>query len=145
MKPSAAGRRGGFTLIEVLLVLTILVILGSFAVGFFMNAQRAAYAKAAKAQVQLFDTPLSMYQLDIGDFPSTQQGLAALLSPPADLPNPQAWIGPYLKSVPPADPWGQPYQYMYPGRVNTNSYDVWSLGPDRTDGTADDIGNWTRE
>jgi general secretion pathway protein G len=56
--------------------------------------------------------------------------------------NPTKWNGPYLDTEIPADPWGQPYQYCEPGRINSDSFDVWSMGPDRQDNTADDIGNW---
>ena len=136
--PSRRGR--GFTLIEVLMVLVILVIIASLAVSSYSNAQRSANINAAKAQIGLFKTPLSMYNLNIGMYPTTNQGLQALISPPADLSDPTAWQGPYLDSDVPLDPWKRPYQYISPGRYNPD-YDVWSLGPGGSDQTA--IGNWS--
>lgn len=130
--------RAAFTLMEVLLVLVILVVLGSFAVGVFSNTQARALVRAAQSQIGLFKTPLNTYQLDVGMYPST---LEALYSVPSDLTNPTKWGGPYLETIP-LDPWGNPYQYQFPGNNNPNSYDVWSFGPDGQNGTADDIGNW---
>jgi len=101
-------RRGGFTLIEVMLVLTILVIIASLAVMAYGPIQRNAYIKAANTQIKAFKTPLQAYRLDIGDYPSTSQGLEALLAAPSDLANPDKWVGPYLDSqVGPQGPVGQ--------------------------------------
>jgi general secretion pathway protein G len=133
--------RQGFTLIEVLLVLAILVILGSLAVGMFTNTQSKANIRAAKSQIGLFDTPIQEYHLDLNQFPST---LEALVAAPGDLANPAKWGGPYLKDkTVPLDPWGSPYQYVAPGANNPNMYDLWSLGPDKASGTDDDITNWS--
>jgi general secretion pathway protein G len=140
---SYRSRRRGFTLIEVLMVLVILVIIASLAVGSYMAQQEKAKRLAAKSQVGLLESPLDLYQLDIGMYPTTNQGLLALVNPPADLPNPGAWDGPYMKTEIPMDPWGRPYNYMCPGRYNPNSYDLWSSGPNMIDGDADDIGNWS--
>ncbi len=145
MKSSHSLRRRGFTLIEVLLVLVILVIIMSLVVGSYTAQQRKARADAARVQVGLFETPLEAYNLDIGSYPATNQGLSALLSSPADLQNSAKWNGPYLNKDLPLDPWGRAYQYSSPGRHNPNTFDVWSLGPDGVDGTADDIGNWTSQ
>jgi general secretion pathway protein G len=145
MKNRRSRRRpGGFTLIEVLLVLVILVILGSLAVGGYMQTLRRARIDAAKAQIGLLKTPLETYCIHIGYYPMTAQGLSALWQRPADLSNPEKWDGPYMDPMP-LDPWGHPYQYMYPGRYNPDKFDVWSVGPDGIDGTADDIGNWLQE
>jgi len=136
--------RAAFTLIEVLLVLVILVVIGSLVGLQVRNAQKQANIKAAQAQIGMFKTPLEAYQMDINQYPSTSQGLAALLQAPADLPNPTKW-GPsaYLDSNQvPVDPWDQPYQFMSPGNWNPDGYDIWSLGPDGQDGTDDDIGSW---
>jgi len=130
------------TLIEVLLVLAILVIIASLAVTAYGPMQRKAYIRAAEAQIKAFKTPLQAYYLDLNCYPTTQQGLDALRNPPADLPNPSKWNGPYLDTDVPLDPWGRPYQYECPGRNNRDEYDVWSLGPDGQNGTDDDIGNW---
>jgi general secretion pathway protein G len=140
---SRRRRRSGFTLIEVLLVLVILVILGSLVGIQIRGAQKKALVNAAKSQVQAFDTPLQSYLLDMGQFPTTSSGLEALRSaPPEAQGQGSKWQGPYLEKAVPPDPWGRPYNYAAPGRHNTDSYDAWSLGPDGADGTEDDIGNW---
>jgi len=138
-------RRRGFTLMEVLLVLVILVVLASLAVMAYGPVQRRANIDAAKSQIGLFKTPLDMYQMAIGSYPNSADGLEALRSPPVDLPNPMKWDGPYLNAPVPLDPWGNMYQYAFPGTYNPDSYDVWSMGPDCVNGTEDDIGNWTME
>ena len=138
-------QRSGFTLIEVLLVLTILVILASMVVVALGPIQRKSRISAARAQVGLLKTPLQAYQLSIGSYPTTSQGLPALRSSPTDLSNPSKWEGPYLESNVPLDPWGNPYQYACPGQHNQDSFDVWSSGPDGISGTQDDIGNWDQE
>jgi general secretion pathway protein G len=138
-------RRGGFTLIEVLLVLVILVVLASLAVLAYGPIQRRAHINAAKSQIGLYKTPLQMYQMTVGAYPTTTQGLDALRTAPGDLANASKWDGPYLDSPVPLDPWGNTYQYVSPGVRNTDSYDVWSSGPDGVSGTDDDIGNWNTE
>jgi len=142
MKPYHSRRRRGFTLIEVLMVLVILVIIMSLAVGSYTSAQKKAQINAAKAQIGLFETPLETYHLDMNAYPSSNQGLEALRSPPSDVQNSEKWGGPYLNKPIPLDPWGHSYQYVSPGKYNPDSYDVWSVGPDGVDGTNDDIGNW---
>jgi len=137
-------RRGGFTLIEVLLVLVILVVLVSLVVGTYTNVQRKALLNAARTQIGLFETPLETYYLDLNTYPATAHGLEALRQPPADLPNPAKWNGPYLSKPVPLDPWDMPYQYESPGRYNAESYDIRSLGPDGVE-SDDDIGNWAEE
>ena len=132
-------RRGGFTLMEVLLVLVILVILGSLAVGMFTGTQRKAQVNAARSQIGAFETPIGTYYLDINEYPPD---LESLRRPPSNLENPAKWAGPYLNKQIPLDPWDRPYQYTYPGRNRPEEYDIWSLGPDGVDGTDDDIGNW---
>jgi general secretion pathway protein G len=138
------GRRSGFTLIEVLLVLVILVILGSLVGLQVSNAQKKGRRDAAKAQTTMFEQPLKMYELDMGQYPSTSAGLEALRSAPPEAQSQGStkWSGPYLEKAVPLDPWGRPFQYASPGRHNSDSFDVWSLGPDGADGTEDDIGNW---
>ena len=145
MRPFRIHRRRGFTLMEVLLVLVILVVLGSLAALSYDAIRRRADIQAAKSQIGLFETPIQMYQMAIGGYPTTTQGLEALRSAPGDLPNPAKWDGPYLNKPIPLDPWDKPYQYVSPGMHNPDSYDVWSFGPDGIGGTEDDIGNWSSE
>ena len=136
-------RRGGFTLIEVLLVLVILVTLASLAVTAYDGIQRKANTDAATVQIGLFKDQLALFKLSMKNYPTTDQGLEALVQAPADLVNQDSWAGPYIEGgMVPTDPWENPYQYESPGKYNQNSYDVWSFGPDGTDGTDDDVGNW---
>jgi len=128
-------RRQGFTLIEVLLVLIILVLLGGTATLFFINVQKGAYVNAAKNQINQFKSALELYHLNVGTYPSEQQGLTALISPPAE--NSAKWQGPYVKAQTiPLDPWETPYKYTL---VNADNVQITSAGPDKTEGTADDI------
>ncbi len=127
-------RRHGFTLIEVLTVLLILVVLASIVVGAYRRVSQNAMVDTARSQLGMFKTPLEMYFLAFNMYP---------IQPPQNLTNPAKWAGPYLDTnMLPTDPWGNPYQYASPGRYNVDTYDVWSLGPDQADGTEDDIGNW---
>jgi general secretion pathway protein G len=132
-------RKSGFTLIEVLLVLTILVILASFAVLQFTGVQQRARIQAAQTQVGLLKEAIRLYEATVNSYPSSLQ---ALRSAPQDLPDPTKWTGPYLETDVGTDPWGNVYQYASPGSHNPDSFDVWSFGPDRVNGTPDDIGNW---
>ncbi|MCD8481896.1 MAG: type II secretion system major pseudopilin GspG [Verrucomicrobia bacterium] len=87
------------------------------------------------------NAPLLKYRMDMGSYPTTEQGLRALMTPPANAGN--RWRGPYIDRIP-NDPWGNPYQYRYPGVRNVGGFDLWSLGPDGVE-SGDDIGNWDRE
>lgn len=128
-------RRIGFTLMEVLLVLVILVILGSMAGVFIRGAQKKARIDAAQSQIGAFENAIKMYELNVMNYPPPNAGLQALNEPPGDVPG---WAGPYLDKEVPADPWGNPYQYEL---LNQDQYRVWSWGPDGIDGSADDISN----
>jgi general secretion pathway protein G len=135
--------RSGFTLMEVLLVLVILVALVSVVVVNLVPAQQTASAQTARVTIGGIENALKLYNIHVNSFPTGNQGLAALLVMPGDLPNPAKWRGPYLEgSELPLDPWDRPFQYASPGQRNVGSFDVWSLGPDGQDGTADDVGNW---
>lgn len=133
-------QRGGFTLIEVLLVLVILVVLGSIAATSFMGAQDRANIDAAKAQIGMFSTAIDTYRFHVKHYPDE---LNLLLEKPSDKTLADRWAGPYLdKSKLPVDPWDNEYKYASEGKHNSGKYDVWSLGPDGDEGTDDDIGNW---
>src|SRR5688572_28661736 len=137
MKRSQRRQRrvAGFTLMEVLLVLTILVILGSMVSFYFIGARRKALMQAAETQMHGFESFLNLYNLDIGTYPTTQQGLQALRQAPSDLGNAQQWAGPYAAKDIPPDPLGNQYQYEQSG----DAFRIWSVGPDGQDGTEDDI------
>jgi general secretion pathway protein G len=139
----AARGEGGFTLLEILLALGILAMLVALAVTNIGKTLGNAQDSVAKTFVrESMKTPLTAYRLSVGDYPSTEQGLQALATAPENTPG---WRGPYIDSPGgkiPLDPWGEPYQYRYPGVHNKDGYDLWSKGPDKTDGTDDDIGNW---
>jgi general secretion pathway protein G len=130
----------GFTLMEVLLVLVILVALGSIAVPLYGNLRRDADIKLAKAQVQLFERAIDAYEISTNRLPAE---LVDLTRPPADGKLSRSWTGPYMKGDRNlVDPWEDPYEYTAQGVKNQGSYDVWSFGPDRQNSTGDDIGNW---
>jgi general secretion pathway protein G len=98
----------------------------------------------AEADINLnIANALKLYELDNGNFPSTEQGLDALLSEPSSDPKPLNWHGPYLEREP-IDPWNNRYQYKYPGTNNPNGYDLYSIGKDGIEGTDDDVGNWQK-
>ena len=139
-------RREGFTLMELLLVMAILVILLGLVAPRFLGTQQKANINAAKSQIGLFKSPLEMYALDLNNYPATEFGLQSLAEAPADMENPNRWKGPYLDSHIPKDPWGNDYQYEYPPTHEERDFpDIWSLGPDGEEGTEDDIVNWTTE
>lgn len=131
--------RQGFTLLEVLLVLAILVILGSTVTFYFARTQTSAQASAAQVQINALSGPLDQYRIHVGSYPKSEQGLSALLSAPQGLGQPEKWKGPYInKAEIPADPWGNPYQYEW---VSADQFKVWSWGPDGQDNSGDEITN----
>jgi general secretion pathway protein G len=136
MQVKRQRRRGGFTLIEVLLVLVILVIMASFAGFFVLGAQKRALQDATRTQIGTFKTAIESYMVDVRKYPSSNDGLNALIAAPTDLANPTRWRGPYLEGVEiPLDPWDSPYNYQLEG----TQYVIWSNGEDGVSGTEDDI------
>lgn len=129
----------GFTLVELLIVVTILGVLVAMVVP--RLAGRTEQARRARTQADVqgnIPVALDLFELDSGKYPTTEQGLAALRVQP---PQVQNWRGPYLKREP-VDSWSRPYRYLFPGTHNPQDYDLFSVGPDGTEGTSDDIGNW---
>jgi general secretion pathway protein G len=130
-------RNHGFTLVEMLLVVTIIGILAALVIPKIAGTSESAREKAAYADIKGgIKTALDRYEVENGSYP---KGLQDLITRPNDA---KSWSGPYLDELP-KDPWGQPYVYVYPGRNNTTGYDLYSVGHDGQDGTADDIGNWS--
>ena len=131
---------GGFTLIELLIVMIILGLLAALVAPRMFGKVGTSKQKAAKAQMSLFETALDTYRLDMGKYPTTEQGLKALREKPQDA---DSWDGPYLPKEIPLDPWGQAYVYTCPGEHG--DYDIQSYGADKQpggEGENIDIGNW---
>lgn len=129
------SRQSGFTLLELLVVILIIGLLTGIVAPRFLGQVSRSETTAARAQMDAFDKALQAYRLDTGRFPTTGQGLRALLIAPSDEPR---WRGPYLQGDVPADPWGMPYQYRSPG-IDGKDYNLLSYGRDRAPGgTGDD-------
>jgi general secretion pathway protein G len=130
----------GFTLLELLVVMVIIGLLAGYVGPKYFNQLGKSEVKAARAQINALEKALDTYRLEVGHYPSTEQGLAALYTKPNNEPK---WQGPYLKKMPPADPWGNPYVYKSPG--DHADIDITSYGPDGRAGGSDenaDIANW---
>lgn len=130
----------GFTLIELLIVMVILGLLAALVGPRMFGKTGKARQKAAKAQISLFETALDTYRLDVGKFPTTDQGMKVLRERPE---NEAKWDGPYLPKETPLDPWGNPYDYRSPGEHG--DYDILSYGADGApggEGEGEDIVNW---
>ena len=139
-KSEIRNRRRAFTLVELMLFVTIIGILAALVIPRIMGRSEQARVTAAHADIfGGIKTALDSYEVDNGFYP---KGLQDLLKQPSNAKN---WRGPYLDPATlPVDPWGNPYVYYYPGKHNTTSYDLLSVGPDGKEGTDDDIGNWTK-
>ena len=139
------GWRGeeGFTLIELMVVIVIIGLLTTIVVINVLPAQDKAMAQKARTDVALLEQAVERYRLDNFAYPSTSEGLQALVDPPAGLAQPGRYArGGYIKRLP-DDPWGHPYQYASPGRHGP--FDIYSYGADGREGGEDadaDIGNW---
>jgi general secretion pathway protein G len=130
----------GFTLLELLVVLVILGLLVGVVAPRFFGQVGKSEMKVAKAQIKALEDALDQYRLDVGRYPASEQGLAALSTQPT---GESRWQGPYLKKAVPNDPWGNPYQYRSPGEHG--ELDLYSLGKDGQpggSGEAADITNW---
>ena len=136
--------RRAFTILEILVVIGIIGLLAGLVVT---NTDRI-FGQSQQDVARLFvrdsmKTPLVRYRIDLGDYPTTAEGLQALVAAPSSAG--AKWRGPYIDAgggKVPLDPWGQAYEYRYPGVKNAGGYDLFSKGPDRAADTADDIGNW---
>lgn len=130
----------GFTLIELMLVVIIIGVLAAMVMPRLVGRSEQARTERAKAEITAtFALALDLFEMDIGRYPTTEEGLGALRSNPSSL---TAWKGPYLKTKKDYnDPWGKAYVYKVPGAHN-NDYDLYSSGPNGVEGDNDDIGNW---
>lgn len=130
----------GFTLIELLLVIVIITVLAGLIVPRFVRRGEDARRSAAVADVDAnLPTALELYELDAGQFPTTEQGLRALIEKPSAPPRPHTWNGPYIRGGVPRDPWGNRYVYRKPGTRSGLDFDLFSLGPDGKEGGGDDV------
>jgi len=137
-RPSGTIPRRAFTLVELMLVVTIIGILAALVIPRIAGRSEQARVTAAHADISGgIKTALDAFEVDNGFYPRSLQDL---LQKPNNAKN---WHGPYLENFP-VDPWNNPYIYVYPGKHNPSGYDLYSAGPDGKAGTDDDIGNWTR-
>jgi general secretion pathway protein G len=130
----------GFTLLELLVVMVIIGLLVGYVAPMYFKQVGKSEVKVARAQIESFGKALDQYRLDTGHYPSTEQGLMALLTKPADETR---WDGPYLKKGVPQDPWGAAYAYKRPG--THGEYDIVSFGKDGVPGGTGedaDLGSW---
>lgn len=133
-------KKNAFTLVELMLVVIIIGVLAAMVIPRLTGRSEEARKGVAKADVELnIATALKMYELDNGAFPSTEEGLDALISAPSSAKN---WKGPYLDKKP-LDPWGNPYHYKSPG-THRKDYDLYSSGRDGAEGNEDDVNNWEK-
>lgn len=134
------ARRRGFTLLELMVVMVIIGLLAAYVAPRYFAQVGKSETKLARAQIDALEKALDQYRADVGRYPSSEQGLAALMTRPG---NELRWAGPYLKRELPNDPWGRPYLYKQPGEHG--EVDISSLGSDgRPGGSGDaaDVHNW---
>ena len=140
--PARAAARRGFTLVELLLVLVILAVLATVVLPKFTGRSQQTKNVAAQTDIANLELVLETFEVENSRFPTSEEGLGALIERPADL---DTWRGPYLKRGLPKDPWGNRYVYRCPGQHNRNGYDLYSYGPDKQEGGGDDIVNWSTD
>jgi general secretion pathway protein G len=140
MQSIRISRARGFTLIEVMVVVVILAILAAIIVPRILKRPEQARVVAARQDILAIQNAMALYKLDNGFYPSTDQGIRALVTKPSDDPQPQNWASDgYLKKMP-LDPWGNQYKYLQPGKHG--SIDIWSAGPPDSANKNAVIGNW---
>lgn len=127
---SRPGSQGGFTLIEIMVVVVILGIMAALVVPNIVGKQDQAMVTAAKSDLAALANALDFYRLDNNTYPSTEQGLEALVEKPSGFPEPRNWTEPYLRRRLPDDPWGNPYRYIATDR----GFQLYSLGADGQEG-----------
>ncbi|WP_370306063.1 type II secretion system major pseudopilin GspG [Sinimarinibacterium flocculans] len=140
MQQALSRASRGFTLLELLVVIVIIGLLAGYVAPRYFSQVGKAEGRMAQAQIDALEKALETYRLDVGNYPSSQQGLNALVQAPSGV---QRWQGPYLRKAVPLDPWANAYQYRYPGQ--RGDYDLWSWGRDGAlggQGEDADIVNW---
>lgn len=138
--PHSSKRASGFTLLELLVVMVIIGMLAGFVAPKFFAQIGKSQTKTARAQIDALEKSLDQYRLDVGHYPTNEQGLAALIERPA---GETKWAGPYLKKAVPLDPWSNAYVYKFPGEHG--EYDLMSYGKDGQPGgtgESEDIVSW---
>ena len=151
MMRRSVARRAGLTLIELLLVIGILLVLGTVSVVSYTRIKEGTDKKATKIMVDSTVEAVTLFQIEIGRYPSEDEGLQALINVPDDEIEAKKWRdggGPWLKDGKiPVDPWGNELKYEFVEEEGTTPtgppFHIWSLGPDKEDGTEDDIRNWS--
>ena len=150
MKRAEDRRTAAFTLIEIMAVVIIIGLLTTVVGGMVFQQVDKARATTARTQLNTLEAQLELYRMDNARFPTTEQGLDALVHEPTGEPAPRNYQpGGYLKGGKvPLDPWGEPYYYESPGQHNQHSFDLWSHGADSApggEGPDSDVGNWADE
>ena len=144
MDRRARRAKAGFTLVEIMIVLAILVLLIAMVGPRLLKQQDKADKQITQQQIKSVEQALDLYKIANRTYPSTEEGIAALISKPADEARSRNWDGPYLDAdTPPIDPWGNQLRYEYPPSNGSDKPQIWSLGEDGKENTEDDIKNWT--
>jgi general secretion pathway protein G len=144
-KATPARRRGGFTLIELMVVVIILGILAATIIPQFIGTTQEAKVAKAQQDIATLKNALERFMLHMDRYPTTEEGLKALVMSPVE--GTKGWRGPYIDAVKP-DPWHNPYQYRSPGLHGVKTYDIWSRGADGADGgegVNTDVTSWSEE
>jgi general secretion pathway protein G len=143
-------RSAGFTLIEIMAVVIIIGLLSGLVGLAVFGRVGESRVSIARTQMKTIENALELYRMDNSSYPSTEQGLEALIAAPSTPPEPRRYNpeGYLSGGKVPLDPWDEPFQYQSPGQHNPRGFDIWSLGADRAPGGSDenaDIGNWDDE
>lgn len=138
-------KRSGMSLLEILIVLSILAVLIAIIAPRILGSQKKADIKATRLQISNIEEALKLYAADNRTFPNTEEGLLAMMEKPSDEKRAKNWDGPYFDGEgAPVDPWGNEFSYEYPPTQGKRDFpDIWSSGPDGEQNNEDDITNWT--